>query len=78
MDDVAPGYWKFYSDNVTWPGTFIIVTAAIHEQYGDRRIVRDYYPAMKSWMDYMSAQIKDDLMPRDIMGTGVCLRNLSN
>ncbi len=68
LDDVAPGYWKFYSDNVTWPGTFIIVTAAMHEQYGDRRIVQDYYPAMKSWMDYMSAQIKDDLMPRDTYG----------
>ena len=68
LDDVAPGYWKFYSDDVTWPATFIIVAAAIHEQYGDRRIIQDHYPAMKRWMDYMTAQIKDDLMPRDTYG----------
>lgn len=68
LDDVAPGYWKFYSDDVTWPATFIIVSAAMHEQYGDRRIIQNHYPAMKLWMDYMIAQVKDDLMPRDTYG----------
>jgi alpha-L-rhamnosidase len=68
LDDVAPGYWTFYKDNVTWPATFIIVAAAMHEQYGDRRIIQAHYPAMKRWIDHMSKQLKDDLMPCDTYG----------
>ncbi len=68
LDDVAPGYWTFYSDNVTWPATFLIVAASMHEQYGDSRIIQDHYPAMKRWIDHMTTQLKDDLMPRDTYG----------
>lgn len=68
VDDVAPDYWSFYTDNVTWPATFILVAAALHEQYGDRRIVQEHYPAMKRWIDHMTGYIKDDLMPRDKYG----------
>ncbi len=68
VDDVAPDYWNFYSDNVTWPATFILVAAAMHEQYGDCRIIQDHYPAMKRWIDHMTTYIKDDLMPRDQYG----------
>jgi alpha-L-rhamnosidase len=68
LDDVAPGYWTFYKDNVTWPATFIIVAAAIHDHYGDRRIIQTHYPAMTRWIDHMSKQLKDDLMPCDTYG----------
>jgi len=68
LDHVAPGYWSFYKDNVTWPATFIIIAAAMHDQYADRRIVQDHYPAMKRWVDYMSKKVKDDLMPYDTYG----------
>ena len=68
MDDVAPGYWNFYKNDVTWPATFIIVAAMMHEQYGDRRIIQEHYPAMKRWVEFMIGQLKDDLMPCDTFG----------
>ncbi len=68
VPDVAPPYWPIYSDNVTWPSSYIIIPGTIHAQYGDARILARHYPTMKKWIDFMARFIKDDLMPRDTYG----------
>lgn len=68
LDDVAPNYWNFYQDNVTWPATFIIAAAGMYEQYGDRRVIQSHYPAMKQWIDHMNGHLQGDLMPCDTYG----------
>ncbi len=68
VSDVCPAYWPFYSDNVTWPSTFIIAPGTLHEQYADLRVIEKHYPAMKKWIDHMSTFIKDDLIARDNYG----------
>jgi hypothetical protein len=35
---VAPAFWNYYSDNITWPGTYILVANMLYHQYGDKAI----------------------------------------
>jgi alpha-L-rhamnosidase len=68
VPDVAPAYWPFYSDNVTWPSSTVIIPHSLHVQYGDQAIIGRHYGSMKKWIDYMAGFIQDDLMPRDTYG----------
>ena len=68
VPDVAPAYWTLYSDNITWPGTFLLAPDMLYEQYGERRVIERDYPAMKKWVEYMRGFLKDGLMPRDTYG----------
>jgi alpha-L-rhamnosidase len=68
IPDVAPTYWKIYTDNTTWPGAFLILADMLFTQYGDTEAVRLHYPAMHRWMQYMERYLKDGLMPKDTYG----------
>jgi alpha-L-rhamnosidase len=69
ISDVCPAYWTLYSDNVTWDGTPIVLLDMLRTQYADLEIVRQAYPAMKKWHDYMTRRyLKSGLMPRDTYG----------
>ena len=58
--DVAPAYWKYYSDNMTWPGTFLMVADMLYTQYGYERGIKENYAAMKKWLDYIKERYMDD------------------
>lgn len=60
IPDVAPAFWRYYSDNMTWPGTYLMVADMLYQQTGDRRVLDDHYPAMKRWMYYMQAQYMNE------------------
>ncbi|WP_420151164.1 family 78 glycoside hydrolase catalytic domain, partial [Spirosoma sp.] len=47
IPDVAPAYWNYYSDNVTWPGTYILVADMLLQQFGDQQSIKKHYPSMK-------------------------------
>ena len=67
--DVAPAYFRYYSDNMSWPGTYLTVAEMLYRQYGDIRSVEKHYPHMKRWLDYMKARYeKDGIMTRDRYG----------
>lgn len=69
IPDVAPAYWNYYTDNMTWPSTFPFSMEMMYNQYGDTAAVRKYYPAVKRWLAHMKYQYqKDWLMPRDKYG----------
>ncbi len=69
IPDVAPAYWKFYSDNMTWPGTYIIIANMLYHQFGNRQPIEKHYTSMKKWMDYMrSKYVKADIMTKDNYG----------
>lgn len=65
ISDVAPNYWRYYSDNMTWPGTYLLVADMLYQQYGDMRPVEIHYAKMKKWLDYM----KDRYMTDDYVVT---------
>ncbi len=68
IPDVAPSYWPIYSDNTTWPGSYLIISAMLYEQYGDLRTIERHYPSMKKWMEHMSQYVQDGIMQKDTYG----------
>ncbi|GAB3417160.1 glycoside hydrolase family 78 protein [Niabella aquatica] len=69
IPDVAPAYWNYYSDNMTWPGTYILVADMLHHQFGDKQSIIKHYPYMKKWMMYMKNKyIKNFIVTKDKYG----------
>lgn len=56
IPDVAPAFWRYYSDNVTWPATLLMVSDMLYKQTGDLSILQENYPAVKKWMAYMKGR----------------------
>lgn len=63
--DVTPAYWRYYSDNMTWPGTYLMVADMLYRQYGDTKPIEKHYQSMKKWLQYM----KDRYMTGDFIVT---------
>lgn len=68
LSDVAPSYWPFYSDNTTWPGTFLFASDMLYTQYGDLKTIETNYPAMQKWINHMSSFLINGIMPKDTYG----------
>lgn len=56
IPDVAPAFWNYYSDNVTWPGTYFTIADMLYTQYGDKRVIEKHYASMKKWLAYMQGK----------------------
>jgi len=69
IPDVAPNFWMYYKDDISWPSTYLTVGAMLYHQYGDLRIIKKHYAAMKFWIQYMQHKyLKNGLMDRDSYG----------
>jgi len=69
IPDVAPAYWNYYSDNMTWPGTYILVADMLYNQFGDLRPIQKHYASMQRWLHYMSAKYEHDgILTKDKYG----------
>jgi alpha-L-rhamnosidase len=69
IPDVAPAYWNYYSDNVTWPAALPFSLDMLMKQYGDDAPLRKYYPNVKQWMIHLKYQYqKDGLIEKDRYG----------
>ena len=69
LPDVAPAYWRNYTDNMTWPGAFITVADMLWRRFGDFRSIEKHYDAMKKWMLHMEKYyLKDGILVRDTYG----------
>ena len=67
--DVAPAYFRYYSDNTSWPGTYLFVAEMLRKQYGDEGVIREHYAAMRQWMLYMGERYwKDGILIQDRYG----------
>ncbi|NCU02460.1 MAG: family 78 glycoside hydrolase catalytic domain [Chitinophagaceae bacterium] len=69
IPDVAPAFWNYYSDDVTWPAAFFFVTNNLYNQFGDITPIQKHYPSMKKWMMYMKSKyMKNYIVTRDKYG----------
>lgn len=70
IPDVAPAFWKYYSDNVTWPATLLFVADMLYQQTGDITVIQENYPAVKKWMAYMKDRYMNNegIMTKDSYG----------
>jgi len=73
IPDVAPAYWRYYSDNMTWPGTYLMIAKMLFDHTGDSCVVKQHYPAMKKWLGYMADRYMDDeyILTKDSYGDWV-------
>ncbi|MBP5277726.1 MAG: family 78 glycoside hydrolase catalytic domain, partial [Prevotella sp.] len=60
IPDVAPAFWNYYSDNVTWPAALPFSLEMLYNQYGDDSPMRKYYPDVKRWMEHLKYQYQKD------------------
>lgn len=69
LSDVAPAYWRNYTDNMTWPGAFVTVADMLYTRFGDIEPMRRHYDAMRKWLLHMKLwYLKDGIMTRDCYG----------
>jgi len=70
IPDVAPAFWRYYSDNISWPGTYLFIADMLYRQTGDIRVLEKHYPSMKKWMEYMRLRYtdKDGIITKDSYG----------
>ena len=69
IPDVAPAYWNYYSDNITWPAALPFSMEMQYDQFADTSAISKFYPAVRKWISHMEYQYeKDGLMPRDKYG----------
>lgn len=54
ISDVSPRYWTLYNDDVTWPAAYFYVADMLYRQFGDDRSIRERYPSMKRWVEYIT------------------------
>ena len=52
IPDVAPAYWNYYKDDVTWPAAFFNVCDMIYRRYGDLRPMASHFDAMLKYLSY--------------------------
>ncbi|MFT2008874.1 glycoside hydrolase family 78 protein [Pontibacter sp. 13R65] len=70
IPDVAPAFWRYYSDNMTWAGTYLMIADMLHQQYGNIKPIEKHYPSMKKWLQYMQNLYMSDgyIMTKDSYG----------
>ncbi|WP_423128633.1 glycoside hydrolase family 78 protein [Gaoshiqia sp. Z1-71] len=70
IPDVAPAFWRYYSDNMTWAGTYLMVADMLYRQFGDAEPIVKHYPYMKHWLEYMQSRYMTDrfILTKDSYG----------
>ena len=69
IPDVAPSFWNYYSDNVTWPAVLPISCDMLWRQFGNQQPIIDSYPSIKKWVLHMIEEYgKDGIVLRDKYG----------
>lgn len=69
IPDVAPAFWNYYSDDVTWPAAFMTISNNLYNQFGDIKPIQKNYAAMKKWVQYMKQKyLVNYIMTKDKYG----------
>lgn len=65
----APNYVIFegpgmdaFADSPEWSITSIMAPFMYYETYGDNRLIREHYPVMRRWVDYLTSRSEDNLI----------------
>jgi alpha-L-rhamnosidase len=66
IPDVAPAYWHYYTDDISWPATYFMVAEMLYRQYGDLRPIREHYASMQKWVEHIREKyMTAGLIPKD-------------
>ena len=70
IPDVAPAYWNYYSDNMTWPAALAFTCDMLYTQFGNFAPAEKNYNSIQKWLIYMKNQYMTDeyIVTRDRYG----------
>jgi len=69
FSDVAPAYWNYYNDDVTWPAALPFGCDMLWRQYGNREAIDKSYPYIKRWLQHlMEEYLVDGIITKDQYG----------
>lgn len=69
IPDVAPAFWNYYTDNVTWPAALPFVCDMLLTRYADDAPLRLAYPHIAKWMNHILDEFsRDGIVGRDRYG----------
>ncbi|MCH5306602.1 MAG: family 78 glycoside hydrolase catalytic domain [Prevotella sp.] len=67
--DVAPAYWNYYNDDVTWPAALPFGCDMLYRQFGNREAIDNSYPYIKRWLEHLLDEyLKDGIITKDTYG----------
>ena len=69
IPDVAPAYWRMYTNNTTWPSAYVYNLQMLYRQYGDDAPIRRHYASVKKWLLFLKAHcMKQDIIIENTYG----------
>lgn len=70
IPDVAPAFWNYYSDNMTWPSALPFTCEMLYRMWGNSEPIHRSYPFIKKWLKYMKEQYmgEDYIISKDSYG----------
>ena len=69
IPDVAPAFWNYYSDDVTWPAALPFICDMLYRQYGDAEPIRQSYASIRKWVNHITDEYqRDGIITRDKYG----------
>ena len=69
IPDVAPTFWNYFSDNVTWPAALPFTCDMLWRQFGNQQPIDDSYPYIKKWVLHIIDEYgQDGIIRKDRYG----------
>ncbi len=69
FSDVAPAFWNYYNDDVTWPAALPFTCDVLLRQFGNDEAIRRSYPYMQKWINHVVTEyMQDYVITRDNYG----------
>jgi alpha-L-rhamnosidase len=69
FSDVAPAFWNYYNDDVTWPAALPFGCDMLYRQFGNREAIDKSYPYIKRWLQHLLDEyLKDGIITKDQYG----------
>ena len=53
FSDVAPAFWNYYNDDVTWPAALPFTCDMLYRQFGNKQPIVSSYPYIKRWIEHV-------------------------
>jgi alpha-L-rhamnosidase len=58
----SSGWGYFWGNGPAWDNAMVLIPWYLYEYAGDRRILREMYPHIKRYVDYLGERAKDDIV----------------
>ena len=69
FSDVAPAFWNYYNDDVTWPAALPFGCDMLWRQYGNSEAIDKSYPYIKRWLQHLFDEyLEDGIITQDQYG----------